>query len=302
MNKRSCITSGVILLLLLISPIVAAKTSYDRIIWGKSPDPQHGLYTVRNYFVAYGISASAFSLYYFGDVDNEGIAFNGGFNLNNLSLGGGFCFGYNIPAGNRCNLRFTFLGGTLQGNNELKFSTLKDPRDDFRSFRSLIFQPGVGVQYYPFSKAGLFLYGGVSMTASIINHYEFYYYKSVPSGKERRRIEGKTFGILPMIQLSIGYSWRLAPKWSLSAEVMIQEGLIDTHYMNLDAWPMDPSQNNDRVALGGTGLTYTNRYGEKTIHWNDGWFQIGVTVTYHWRNCERCNIINNYQNIKPRSR
>lgn len=302
MSIRSYIAGFLVGGLLLLSPHVEAAGGRGRIVWTKNANRQTGLYTTKNYFVSHGVGVTASAMYYFGDVDNEGVAFNGGFNLKNLSLGGGLNFFYNLPAGNHCNIRFAIMVGTIRGNNEFKFKSLSDPRDDYRKFQAIIIQPAVGVQYYPFSNAGLFLYGGFGLAASIINKYEFYYYKSVPSGKEKHLIEGKTYGFLPMIQLGLGYSWKLTESWSMSAEIMVNEGLVDTHYVNLDAWPMAKTQNSDGVELGGTGLTYVNRYGKKTIHWNDGWFQVGITVTYHWRNCEYCRFINNYHNIKPRRR
>lgn len=302
MSIRSYIAGFLVGGLLLLSPHVEAARGRGRIVWTKNANRQTGLYTTKNYFVSHGVGVTASAMYYFGDVDNEGVAFNGGFNLKNLSLGGGLNFFYNLPAGNHCNIRFAIMVGTIRGNNEFKFKSLSDPRDDYRKFQAIIIQPAVGVQYYPFSNAGLFLYGGFGLAASIINKYEFYYYKSVPSGKEKHLIEGKTYGFLPMIQLGLGYSWKLTESWSMSAEIMVNEGLVDTHYVNLDAWPMAKTQNSDGVELGGTGLTYVNRYGKKTIHWNDGWFQVGITVTYHWRNCEYCRLINNYHNIKPRRR
>jgi hypothetical protein len=80
----------------------------------------------------------------------------------------------------------------------------------------VIIQPSVGVQYYPFSNAGFYLYGGLAVTASIITDYQFYYYKHTDSGRERTLLRGKTFGFLPMVQLGIGYSWRLTDSWLMS--------------------------------------------------------------------------------------
>ena len=288
-------------IMLMMAPYIEAKQGHDNIVWTKRPGSRTGLYTAQNYFVSNGVSISAFGMYYFGDVDNEGVAFNGGFNLNNLSLGGGLNFAYQMPAGNHCNLRFSLLGGTLRANNELKFNSLPEPRDDYRRFNAIVAQPAFGVQYYPFSNAGLYLYGGVAITASIITNYEFYYYKRVGSQKERTLLQGKTYGILPMVQLGLGYSWRLSASWSLSLEFMVQEGLLDQHYLNLDAYPMAAGQNSDGVELGGTGLTYINRYGKETLHWNDGWFQLGLTLTYHWRNCETCRL-NTYHRVKMHRR
>lgn len=270
------------------------------IAWTNKANSRTGLYTSKNYFVSQGVSIGVGAMYYFGDVDNEGVAFTGGFNKENVSYGGGLNFGYNIPAGNCCNLRVGLLGGTLRGNNKVKFDNLAEPRDDYRKFQSVLIQPSFGVQYYPFTGAGFYLYGGVAVAASIITNYEFYYYYSTPGGRVRsdKPVSGKTFGILPMVQLGIGYSWKLAPSWSMSAEIMIQEGLIDTHYMNLDAFPLAKSQNSEGIALGNSFGKWVDRYGKEHIHWNDGWFQVGITVTYQWRNCETCRIINNYSNIK----
>ena len=300
MNKRAYILL-ILGVLLLISPL--AKAAYRdryRVVWTKNPSNKTGLYTTKNYFVSHGVGLNVSAMYYFGDVDNEGVAFNGGFNMHNLSLGGGFSFFYNLPAGNHCNLRFTLMGGTLRGNNELKFNSLALPRDDYRKFHAILIQPAFGVQYYPFSNTGFYLYGGVAISASIIDNYEFYYYPHAST--ERRLLKGNTYGILPMIQLALGYSFKLTPSWSLSLELMIQEGVIDTHYMNLDAWPLAKSQNSDNIELGNSFGKWTDRYGKEHIHWNDGWFQFGITITYHWRNCEHCRILDNYDNIRARRR
>lgn len=296
MRFRPYISLCLMCLFLAVSPMAEARLWQEHIVWGKKQSDYTGLYTTTNYFISHGVSLNVSALYYFGDVDNEGVAFNGGFNMNNLSVGGGLTFNYTLPAGNHTNMRFSLMGGTLHGNNELKFSSLADPRDDYRSFRSIMFQPAVGVEVYPFRRAGFFLYGGLAITASIITDYQFYYYKRVGSAKERTLLQGSTFGFLPMVQLGLGYSWALSPSWMLSVELMIQEGLLDTHFVNLDAWPLAPSQNTDGVALGNSFGTWEDRYGQKHIHWNDGWFQLGLTISYRWRNCESCRVMDNYGN------
>ena len=285
-------------MLLLMPASVRALEDRNNIVWNTRQNAQTGLYTTKNYFVSQGVSLNASALYYFGDVDNEGVAFSGGFNENNLSYGGGLTFAYNLPLGNHCNLRTTVMGGTLRANNKVKFESLAEPRYDFRKFNSIIIQPAVGVQYYPFTNAGFYVYGGLAVTASIITDYEFYVGKNVNDPAGLKPVEGNTFGILPMLQLAIGYSWKLAPSWTLSAEIMIQEGLIDTHYMNLDAWPLDAKQSSDGEPHGNSWGKWTDRYGKEHIHWNDGWFQVGLTITYQWRNCETCRILNNYNGIK----
>ncbi len=286
--------------LLLVAPSMEAKSSREkgeRIAWSQKPSKKSGLYTERNFFISHGVTINANALYYFGDVDNEGIAFNGGFNMSNLSYGGSLVFGYTMPASTHCNLRYTIMAGTIHGDNESKFARLNPPRDDFRRFRAFLVQPAVGIEIYPFTRAGFYLYAGVALTASIITNYEFYYHEHATNKLDK--ITGSTFGILPMVQVGLGYSWRLSSSWAFSVELMLQEGLVDLHYMNLDAYPMAATQNSKGIEMGTTSLTYTNRYGEKTMHWNDGWFQLGITVSYRWNTCETCRFINNYSNVKP---
>lgn len=301
MNNRSQITL-LLAIAFLVMPLVAMAQEYvpKRVVWRSKPGSSTGLYTTHNYFVSHGVSLNASALYYFGDVDNEGVAFSGGFNKENLSYGGGLQFAYNLPAGNHCNIRFGLMGGMLRGNNKVKLDNLDLPRDDYRKFQSFFIQPAVGVQYYPFSQAGFYIYGGLAATFSIITNFEFWYYQQ--HVRQPEPLTGKTYGLLPMVQLAIGYSWRLSDSWTMSAELMVQEGLIDTQYMNLDAFPLDPSQNSKGVALGNSFGKWTDRYGKEHIHWNDGWFQLGITVSYHWRNCEHCRVLNSYQNIRMKRR
>jgi hypothetical protein len=301
MNNRSQITL-LLAIAFLVMPLVAMAQEYvpKRVVWRSKPGSSTGLYTTHNYFVSHGVSLNASALYYFGDVDNEGVAFSGGFNKENLSYGGGLQFAYNLPAGNHCNIRFGLMGGMLRGNNKVKLDNLDLPRDDYRKFQSFFIQPAVGVQYYPFSQAGFYIYGGLAATFSIITNFEFWYYQQ--HVRQPEPLTGKTYGLLPMVQLAIGYSWRLSNSWTMSAELMVQEGLIDTQYMNLDAFPLDPSQNSKGVALGNSFGKWTDRYGKEHIHWNDGWFQLGITVSYHWRNCEHCRVLNSYQNIRMKRR
>ena len=297
MKKHTHITLLFLAILLLMSPVSMAKQKKDHVVWSEKQNSTTGLYTTKNYFVTNGISLNFSAMYYFGDVDNEGVAFHGGFNKENVSYGGSFVFGYLMPIGNHCNMRYTLMGGTLQGNNKVKFDNLPEPRDDYRKFKSVMIQPAVGVEYYPFNNAGFFLYGGIALTASIITNYEFWYYQH--HIRQSKPLSGKTFGILPMLQLGIGYSWRLSQSWNLSIEATLQEGLVDCHYMNLDAFPLAPEQNSEGIALGAEFGKWTDREGKEHIHWNDGWFQLGITISYRWRNCEHCRILNNYSGIRP---
>lgn len=296
MKKYPYIAYILIGLFLFQSAAIQAADSREgerRVMWTKKPNNKSGLYTASNYFITHGISLNGSAMYYFGDVDNVGVAFNGGFNKNNVSYGGCFTFAYLIPASRHCGLRVSLLAGTMSGNNTEKFLSLKKPRYDSRQFNSVVIQPAFGIDIYPVSSAGFYIYAGVAVAASIITHYEFKY------DKGNSKVEGSTFGILPMVQLGIGYDWRLTESWSLGVELMVNEGVIDSHYMNLDGWPMAASQNSAGVELGGIFGTYKDEEGNKHLHWNDGWFQLGIKVSYRWSNCEKCRILDNYSHIKP---
>lgn len=289
---------------LALSPLSVRAQRYEkevknpRIMWTKQPNSGSGLYTTRNYFVAPGVSLSGFANYYYGDVDNVGVPFNGGFNVKNLK--GGAALSYQHPISNHCNLRVGILGGMLGGDNTKTLNALRPDssglkRDDYKKFQSIVIQPSVGVQYYPFSQIGFYLYGGIGVSASIITSFDFIRYND--KGPSTEHVKGSTFGILPMVQLGLGYSWMLSTSWSLSAEIMVQQGLCDEYYANLDAYPLAASQSSDGAVYGTGGLK--RKGGHK---WSDGWFQVGITVTYQWRNCETCRTINNYAGIKPRKR
>ena len=266
-------------------------------VWTKNANRGTGLYNTRNYFVAPGVSLSGYAFYYYGDVDNVGGPFSGGFNVR--SLKGGATFAYQHPISNHCVLRVGLLGGMLSGDNTRTLNALRPDstkRDDYKKFESIIIQPFAGVQYYPFSQAGFYLYGGVGLTASIITSFDFIHYDT------REHLKGSTFGIVPMAQLGLGYSWMLATSWSLSAEIMVQQGLCDEYYFNLDAFPLAATQSSNGQSYGTGGFSYKGSDGKIRHKWTDGWIQAGITITYHWRNCETCKIINNYQNIRPRKR
>ena len=305
MNKRSHITFALLIAFLTLPLAAAARSGQTDIVWTKKQSSRTGLYTTKNYFISHGVSLNVSALYFYGDVDNIGLVFNGGFNVKNLSVGGGIGINYNLPVSNHVNLRFGINAGRLRADNTEKFSALDTARYDFRSFHSWYIQPAFGVLYYPFSQAGFYITGGIAVAASIID--DFCFYRPMPvEGSSQKTLQpitngGKTtYGILPMVQLGLGYSWSLSKSWSLSVEFMVQEGLVDTKFMNLDAWPLDASQNDRGIDVGASFRSTEN--GTARVRWNDGWFQLGLTVVYQWHNCEHCRTLNNYNGVPGRRR
>ena len=81
----------------LLHSISAYAVQGKRMVWSKTPNKRTGLYTTRNPYTSNGFFITANAMYYFGDVDNGGVAFNGGFNKENLSYGGSLIIGYIMP-------------------------------------------------------------------------------------------------------------------------------------------------------------------------------------------------------------
>lgn len=231
------------------------------VVWTKKANKRTGLYTKQNSAIANGLTLSFNALYYYGDVDLNGIAMNRGFQTQNVTFGGTAAFAYTMLAGKHTNWRFAISAGALKGDNSHAYP------DHYRKFNSVFGEASVGVEWYPFSQAGFYLYGGIALTYSHIK-YDF------------MSAKGNANSILPMIPLEIGYDFKLGRSWGLKINVAAHQGLLDTPHCNLDAYPMESLQNQNGVSFGRGG-------GNK---WADGFFQIGLSLTYRWHNCEACRL------------
>ena len=238
----------------------AEKNKVD-VRWTKKPSNRNGLYTVKNSSIAQGVSLTLNALYYYGDVDRNGMAFNGGFQPQNLSIGGAASFAYAMPMGRFCNWRFQLGIGSLRGDNSKAFPT------NAKKFNSIFGEFTAGIEIYPFTKAGFYVYAGVGLMYS---HIKYNY--SLASGT--------TDSFLPVIPLELGYDFKLSKSWMLRVLVAAHQGIVDSPVMNMDGYPMNSGQNDSNISFGRGG-------GNK---WADGYFQIGVCVTYRWHNCETCRV------------
>ena len=103
------------------------------------------------------------------------------------------------------------------------------------------------------------MYAGLGVAVSYIQ-YDFYKTK-IP--------KGNTVSVLPMLPLEIGYNFYLGRSWFLGVSVAVHQGLMDIAHANLDAWPLESTS---------------------VFQWGDGYFQIGLSISYRWHNCEVCRI------------
>ncbi len=232
-------------------------------VWGKKISRQTGLYTVQNRNVASGVCLNLNAMYYYGDVDMLDQAFVHGFQPQNLSVGGGLHFGYLRPLGRFCNWRFTLGAGLLHGNDSSRYNIQESGEKipvGKGKFSSVFGEAAAGVEFYPFPRAGFYIYAGIGLAVSFID-YDFYK-TDIP--------QGNTVSVLPMLPLEIGYNFYLGRSVFLGVSVSVHQGLMDLGHANLDAWPLESTS---------------------VFQWGDGYFQIGLSLSYRWRNCEVCRAV-----------
>lgn len=236
------------------------REEVKQVRWTHKTNNPRGLYSVYNPSVANGLALTVNALYYYGDIDMLDYAFKYGWQPQNLSLGGSLIFGYLHPLGTQCNWRFTLAGGYMHGNDSARYDMNSDGqlvRGGKGVFRNGFAEAAVGVEWYPFPTAGFYLYAGFGLNLSYIN-YDFFKYNIPP---------GKTYGIVPIIPLEIGYNFQLHGGWFLSIEASVHQALTDFPGASIDAWPL---------------------YKSTRAQWPDGYFQVGISVSYRWQNCPEC--------------
>lgn len=238
----------------------ARTAQYNKPIWGKKPNRQTGLYTVRNKNIGNGVCLGVQAMYYYGDIDMLDQAFVHGFQPQNLSVGGSLYFGYLMPLGRFFNWRFALSAGYLHGNDSTRVavnSKGEEIHPGKGKFSSVFGEFNAGVEFYPLPRAGLYIFAGLGLNMSYIN-YEF-----------KKFGTGSTVSVVPMLPIEIGYNFYLGGSCFLGLSVGVHQALMDMGRANLDAWPLVSSS---------------------VFQWGDGYFQIGLSFSYRWHNCETCRV------------
>ena len=239
-------------------PHGANPAKFNKPVWGKKPHQRTGLYSVKNPNIANGVSLNVSALYYYGDVDQLDQAFVHGFQMQNLSFGGGLHFNYAHPMGRFFNWRFSLGAGFLHGNDSTRNKVTEKGELEILGkgkFHSIFGEAAAGLEFYPLPRAGFYIYAGLGINVSYIN-YEFYKYPA-----------GNTVSVLPMLPLEIGYNFYLGSSCFLGISIGVHQGLLDMGNANLDAWPLQSTS---------------------VFQWGDGYFVAGISFAYRWRNCEVC--------------
>ena len=260
--RKSDITKWLLALLLTVSATCVWAGRKNPLVW--TPKQDHlGRYTGYYLYVAKGFNVTFGANYYYGDIDNTGIVFNGGFQTQNFR--GGLALTYQHPVANHFNLRSSVAVGFLHGDNSA-FA-----ENDPKRFQSLYFEPSVCVDYYPVHWLGFYLFAGVGANLSLID-FEF----ANPGGEP---VTGNAFRVLPMVPLGLGWAIPLGRSSGvmLHVEVSAHQGVVDSPTLNLDAYPQTKAQNGVRDY----GLS-KQAEGKRTNQWADGYFQAALTLSYRW--------------------
>ena len=244
----------------------ARTAQYNKPIWGKKPRKSTGLYTIRNKNIGNGVCLNINALYYYGDIDMLDQAFVHGFQPQNLSVGGSLYFGYHMPIGRFCNWRFSLGAGYLHGNDSARVAINDKGEKVFQGkgkFSNIFGEFNAGVEFYPLPRAGLYIFAGLGVNLGYIN-YDF----------STRIVKtpippGSTVCIVPMLPVEVGYNFYLGGSCFLGISIGVHQALMDMARSNLDAWPLESTS---------------------VFQWGDGYFQIGLTFSYRWHNCETCRI------------
>lgn len=243
---------------------VAARRTLNSnwLVWGSHVD-RIGRYSGQYLYVARGFNVTVGANYYYGDIDGLGMAFKGGFRQDNFR--GAVTLTYQHPIWRYFNLRSSFSVGSLHGNTTQSYP---------KQFQSIYLEPSICFDYYPFAPfsewgLGLYIFAGVSAATSII-HYNF------------DGVEGDAFRVLPMVPFGIGWAFPIGRYTGLMAhlEVSAHQGLMDTPHLNLDAYPMNANQNS---AGRDFGKSIKPETGKPTNEAGDGFFQVGITLSYRWK-------------------
>lgn len=212
-------------------------------------------------------------LYYYGDVENRGFAmFNGPIADNFCGLGK---FSVTHRVGNFTHMRYTIAGGVINGDNTKyadKMATTNTPLS-YRNFHSWVVNGSVGVEIYPVHNTGFYLYAGFLFNYSNLN-YTFW-----------KIYHGKQECFLPMIPLEVGYAFRMSENWYINVHLGWTQGLCDKDGWSLDGFP------HKHVLSDGTELTMGLPPSSYVNKMADGWFSLGITVSYTWqKKCITCSF------------
>ncbi len=266
--KRNHIISLIVLLCWVAIPstTLSAKPREELgdWVWSSHANKRTGRYAERTINAQHTVSLHVDGLYYYGDVEPRGWKFFDDFTHANLGLqiGGSYTQHLTRRTNMRYSLYYNYVGA-------------KD-NSVYRMFDSHSGKAALGVEWHPFigKGSGFYLYGGAAVQLNGVrlawSTEENEYLSQVGDYKNIKR----SVTYLPMVVGEIGYNFKLGTQdnWLLGVHVGLSYGLIDEKYINLDGWPT-PSHIQ----------TPNNK-------WSDGYYSVGLTLSYTWKQCKQCRL------------
>lgn len=229
-----------------------------RIVGADRPNSS-GLYGRKGWATGENVSLQLNGLYYYGDAGMRRGTEKTPFLEENIGVSG--AVSYSRPFAAHFRWRVSLSIGMLTGDDSRLYP------DNHRKFNSIFVEPAIGVQYYPFTKAGFYLFAGISLPNSFVKY-------------DYLGVQGRIYGIVPMIPLELGYDIPLGSNWALSINVAVHQALLDVPICNLDGYPQKGSLNDANLSFG---LSDQNKFA-------DGYFQVGISVLYSFGLCEPCRV------------
>ena len=198
------------------------------------------------------IMVSAGANYYFGDIEKVG--FFSQYWASQVNGFGQAAYIRNVYK-ETLRLRVNALVGVLNGEKNVS------------SFKNLIFEPDIILEYFPFTYTkdklcnclkktiGLYFYGGAGLALY-----------SVELNVADKTVKYNSY--CPMVALGGGYRFKVTPRLELGIELGYRMALVDKVNVSLDGYPYI----RDDFSAPGTN----------TSKWNDGFYTFGLTAGYRF--------------------
>lgn len=201
--------------------------------------------SARKSMVTNSVSVHLKPLYMFSDMDIFKYAFRDPQYMKDIGLGGLVEVAYSVPFSKYALVRTSVCAGYVRGDASIRCSSAKGP------YNGGFGEAAVGLEYYPFVKKGLYIYGGLGLNLNSVTLF--------PERQERR-----SFHVLPIVPLEVGYKFGVRNGWYVGAAVSGHIGLMDSPNCNMDDYG-----------------DLLNRIHPES-YFPDGYVSFSLLVAYHW--------------------
>jgi len=204
--------------------------------------------------VTSSVSVHLKPLYMFNDMDVFRFALKDPQYAKCVGMGGLLEVAYSKPFSAHALVRTSGVVGYVHGDASVRNNPNKG------HYKGAFGEVAVGLEYYPFQKRGLYIYGGLGLQVNNVTVH--------PERKEHA-----SYHVLPIAPIEVGYKHAVGRGWYVGAAVSGHIGLLDTTWGNMDD------------------------YGDyQESHYPDGYVSFSLLVAYHWgqsrgRYSKICNCV-----------